>query len=292
VIQVMVVDVDTGCLLWITTSTSRQGSSLAEVGEHRVDEFERLVDFLTDLGTSQDNLAGHEDEEYDLGLHHAVDETREELGLVRAEHVVTACQTFEADRELDVARADNILDLEVGELGTEPELLDDPRIFAGSKAAVIFRLGTSHNHLSTREDQSRCLWLTNTHDDGSETLGVVLGIAGMESNGLEVKTSGEVDGSDNVLKSGHNTRGHLTVLSIGGSRRSSNTVRVFSDLLSALLRGGCSHVQVRALRVGERARGDERLSLGGGGRVRGERVWIHDEIIDWNWSDRRLRREI
>jgi hypothetical protein len=170
----MVVDVDTGCLLWITTSTSRQGSSLAEVGEHRVDEFERLVDFLTDLGTSQDNLAGHEDEEYDLGLHHAVDETREELGLVRAEHVVTACQTFEADRELDVARADNILDLEVGELRVEAKLLDDTSVFAAGKLAVVLGLGTGDDHLAGGKDQGSGLGLTDTHDDGGKTLGTML----------------------------------------------------------------------------------------------------------------------
>ena len=173
-IQVMVVDVDTGCLLWITTSTSRQSSSLAEVGEHRVDELERLVDFLTDLGTGQDNLAGHEDEEYNLGLHHAVDETREELGLVRAEHVVTACQAFETDRELDVARADNVLDLEVRELRVEAKLLDDTGVLAAGKLTVIFGLGTSDDHLTRGEDQSSRLGLTDTHDDGGKTLGTML----------------------------------------------------------------------------------------------------------------------
>jgi hypothetical protein len=62
VIQVMVVDVDTGCLLWITTSTPKHSSSLAEVGEHGVDELERLVDLLADLGAGQDDLTGDEDE--------------------------------------------------------------------------------------------------------------------------------------------------------------------------------------------------------------------------------------
>ena len=170
----MVVDVDTGCLLWITTSTSRQSSSLAEVGEHRVDELERLVDFLTDLGTGQDNFAGHEDEEYNLGLHHAVDETREELGLVRAEHVVTACQAFETDRELDVARADNVLDLEVGELRVEAKLLNDTSVLAACKLAVILGLGTGDDHLAGGEDQGGRLGLTNTHNDGGKTLGTML----------------------------------------------------------------------------------------------------------------------
>jgi hypothetical protein len=153
---------------------AKTGSSLAEVGEHGVDQLERLVDFLAHLGTSQDDLAGHEDEEYNLGLHHAIDETREELGLVRAEHVVTACQAFETDWELDVARADDVLDLEVRELCVEAKLLDDTRVFAGSKFAVVFGLGTSDNHLARSEDQSGRLGLTDTHNDRGETLGRML----------------------------------------------------------------------------------------------------------------------
>lgn len=53
----------------------------AEVRKDRVDELERLVDLLADLGTSEDDLARHEDEEHNLRLHHTVDETREEFRL-------------------------------------------------------------------------------------------------------------------------------------------------------------------------------------------------------------------
>lgn len=38
-------------------------------------------------------------------------------------------QTLQANGELDVARANDVLDLEVRELCVEAELLDDPRIF-------------------------------------------------------------------------------------------------------------------------------------------------------------------
>ena len=145
-------------------------SSLAEVGEHGVDELEGLVDLLADLGTGQDDLAGNEDQEDDLGLHHTVDETREELGLVGAEHVVTAGKTFKADRELDVARSDNVLDLEVGELCVEAELLDDTGVLARGKLAVVFGFGTGYDHLARGEDQGGGLGLTDTHDNGRETL--------------------------------------------------------------------------------------------------------------------------
>eukprot|EP00918_Siedleckia_nematoides_P097420 GHVU01213560.1.p1 GENE.GHVU01213560.1~~GHVU01213560.1.p1 ORF type:complete len:198 (-),score=25.86 GHVU01213560.1:233-826(-) len=144
-------------------------SGLAEVGEHRVDEFEGLVDLLANLGTSQDDLARDEDQEDDLGLHHTVDETGEEFGLVGAEHVVTASKAFKTDRELDVARSDDVLDLEVGELCVEAELLDDTGVLARGKLAVVFGFGTGDDHLARGEDQGSRLGLTDTHDDGGET---------------------------------------------------------------------------------------------------------------------------
>lgn len=142
--------------------------------QHRVYHLERLVDFLAHFRASQDNLAADEDEEHDLGLDHAVNETREQLRLVGAEVVVFGRETLEADRELDVARADDVLDLEVGELGVEAELLDDTGVLSRRKFRIILRLGTGHDHLAAGEDEGGGLGLTNTHDDGRETLGIVL----------------------------------------------------------------------------------------------------------------------
>ncbi len=88
---------------------------LAEVGEHGVDELKGLVNLLADLGSCQDDLAGNEDEQHNLGLHHAVNETWEEFGFVRREHVMAASKALQADGKLDVARAHNVLNLEVGE---------------------------------------------------------------------------------------------------------------------------------------------------------------------------------
>ena len=98
--------------------------------KHRVDHFKGLVDLFPNLRTSQDNLARDEDEEDDLGLDHTVDQTREQFRLVRAEIVMARSKTFQADRELDVAGADNVLDLEVRELCIEAELLDNARILS------------------------------------------------------------------------------------------------------------------------------------------------------------------
>jgi hypothetical protein len=72
-----------------------------------------LVDLFADLGTGQDYLAADEDEEDDLRLHHAVDETREELRLVRRESVMARGKTLQANGELDVAGTNDVLNLEV-----------------------------------------------------------------------------------------------------------------------------------------------------------------------------------
>lgn len=95
------------------------GLDLAEILQDGVDQLEGVVNLVADLGTSEDNLAAHKDQEHNLGLDHAVDETGEQLRLVGAEVVVARSQTLQADRELDIAGADDVLDLEVRELGVE-----------------------------------------------------------------------------------------------------------------------------------------------------------------------------
>ena len=160
--------------------------------EDREDHLESLINLLADFGASENDLervrhvkpsnqdigathlAADEDEKHNLGLDHAVDETREQLRLVRTEVVMLGRETLEANGELDVTRSDNVLDLEVGELGVEAELLDDAGVLARRQLRVIFRLGTGDDHLATGEDQGGGLGLANAHDNGRETLRVVL----------------------------------------------------------------------------------------------------------------------
>jgi hypothetical protein len=105
-------------------------SDFLEVLKHRIDHFEGLINLFTDFRTGQDNFAANEDQENDLGLDHSIDQTREQLRFVRTEVVMARCKTLQADRELDVARANDVLDLEVRELCVEAELLDDARILS------------------------------------------------------------------------------------------------------------------------------------------------------------------
>lgn len=99
--------------------------------EHRVDQFKRLVNLFADLSSSQDDFATDEDQKDDLGLHHAVDKTGEEFRFVRAEVVMATRETLKTDGELDVAGSDNVLDLEIRELGIEAEFLDNTSVFPG-----------------------------------------------------------------------------------------------------------------------------------------------------------------
>lgn len=138
--------------------------------KHRIDHLKRLIDLLSHLRTSQDNLARHEDKQDNLRLNHAIDETWEQFRLIRAEVVVLRCKTLQTDWELDVARADNVLNLEVGELGIEPELLNDTSVLARGKLAVVLRLGAGNDHLARGEDQCSGLWITDAHDDSRKAL--------------------------------------------------------------------------------------------------------------------------
>jgi hypothetical protein len=98
--------------------------------QHGVDHLEGGVDLFTNFGTGQDDLPTDEDQENDLRLDHAIDEAREKFRLVRAEVMMATRQTLQTNWELDVAGANNVLDLEVRELCVEAELLNDTRVLA------------------------------------------------------------------------------------------------------------------------------------------------------------------
>jgi hypothetical protein len=138
--------------------------------KYRIDQLKGLVDLFSNFRAGQDNFAADEDKKNNLWLHHAIDETREQLRFVRAEVVMFTSKTLKANRKFDVARAHNILNLEVGEFGIEAKLLDNTSILPTSKLAIVFGLCTGYDHLARSEDESGRLWIADTHDHCSETL--------------------------------------------------------------------------------------------------------------------------
>ncbi len=129
---------------------------------------------------------------------------------------MTGREAFKTDRKLDVARADNVLDLEIHELGIETKLLNDSCVFTRRQARVfeaktsvssrhktlreptILRFGTSDYHLAGSKDQSGSLGLTDTHDDGGKSLWIVFRIPRVKRNGLQIETAIEIDRSNDV----------------------------------------------------------------------------------------------
>jgi hypothetical protein len=83
---------------------------------------------------------------------------------------VARSKTFETNGELDVARTNDVLDLEIRELGIEAKLLNDAGVFPRGELGVVLGLGTRNHHLARCEDQGSGLGLTDTHNHRSETL--------------------------------------------------------------------------------------------------------------------------
>ena len=117
-------------------------------GKHRIDHLKCLIDFLSHFGSRQYDLAAYENKKHDLWLDHTVDESREQFRLIGAKVMMTACKSFQANGKLNVARAYNVLDLEIRKLCVEPKFLYDSSIFAGSKLGIVFRLCASNDHLA------------------------------------------------------------------------------------------------------------------------------------------------
>lgn len=52
---------------------------------------------------------------------------------------------------------------------------------------ILLRFGASTNHLARPEDQSRSLWVSNTHDGSRKSLRFILDIATLQTNLIKVK---------------------------------------------------------------------------------------------------------
>lgn len=139
--------------------------------KHRIDHLEGLVNLLAHFSSREHDFPAHKDQKHNLGLDHAVDETREKLRLVRAKVVMARSQTLETNGKFDVTRPNDVLNLEVRKLGIESKLLDDSCVLARGQLGVVFGLGSGDNHLARGKDQGSRLRLADTHDDSGETLG-------------------------------------------------------------------------------------------------------------------------
>ena len=63
-------------------------------------------------------------------------------------------ESLQPDGELDVARPDHVLDLEVLKFGGKSQLLHDPRVLPGGQPGVLLGLGAGTDHLPCNERES------------------------------------------------------------------------------------------------------------------------------------------
>ena len=141
---------------------------------------------------------------YQLGEHHGIDESREELGLPPGKHPLSHLETFKPDGMTKVHIRDVIPDLEVtllDRLGDGvAEFLEHADELSTRELAVVDGLGARHDHLTGLEDESSRLGVTDTDADRRKAFWVVFSVAQMERNSLEVKLAADIGRRDNVAE--------------------------------------------------------------------------------------------
>mmetsp|Transcript_24259 Transcript_24259/g.54551 ORF Transcript_24259/g.54551 Transcript_24259/m.54551 type:complete len:233 (-) Transcript_24259:38-736(-) len=179
-----------------------------------VNRSEGNVDVPLVLGPGQDDLPGHEDEQHNLRHQHAIDEAREQLGLVAAIVLMGIRKLLQTNGEAHIARSNNVLDLELSELRAESELLNDASKLPRRQPCALLALRSCADHLSRGKNQRCCLGLSDSHDHCCKALGVVLGVSGLEGNGLQVQTAVQIHCGNDVLQGWRDSIGQVGIVFI------------------------------------------------------------------------------
>lgn len=83
---------------------------------------------------------------------------------------MAVCKTLQANGELDITAAHDVLNFELRELGIEAQFLHDTRIFTRRQTRIVLRLRARHDHLARCKDEGGSLRISNTHNDSREAL--------------------------------------------------------------------------------------------------------------------------
>ena len=92
------------------------------------------------------------------------------------------------------------------------ELLNDARVFAGGEARVVLALGARAHHLARAEYERGGARRTYAHDDGRETLRIVLGIARIQSDLLQLERAAQIYCAHNVSVNCSNVQIYMNML--------------------------------------------------------------------------------
>lgn len=83
--------------------------------------------------------------------------------------MVTGSKTFKMNLEFNITGANNILDFKICKLNIKPELLDNTSKFL----RIIFKLNTSNNYFTRRENKSSCFRIMNMYNSSGITLYII-----------------------------------------------------------------------------------------------------------------------
>jgi hypothetical protein len=111
--------------------------------ENWINIFKAFGDFVFGFGTGEDDLSIDEDKENDARLHHAIDETGKEFGLVRRKLPVHLVEILETNWKAEIDGGHKILNLKVDEFHIVTKLLNDASELSCSQMSVVFIAGTS-----------------------------------------------------------------------------------------------------------------------------------------------------
>lgn len=173
--------------------------------EYRVDLSPGLVKLISRLSSSDNNLAFRKNQEHDLVgqpllLIHLVHKPGEGFRLIRGKVAMRFMKPLQPNQHLAIAAPHDVLDLPFLEFGLEPLLLHDASEFPGSQLGVVFRLGAGHDHATRRKDQGGGTWIADADDYGGEALFVVLSVARLAGEKVEVDSAAKIEGGDDVLQ--------------------------------------------------------------------------------------------
>jgi len=144
---------------------------------------------VTGLRACKYNLARSKNKQANFGVLHMVYQAWKGVWIEVAKGcVVTLKQRFKSDFEVHRAGSNHVLNLKFSQLYFLADIaLDGLGVHLGSFFAELFTLGASDDHLSGFENQGRSTcWFLHSHDNSSESPGIVLRISTLYCYFLEV----------------------------------------------------------------------------------------------------------
>ena len=131
--------------------------------------------------TSQNNLAGSENQQAYFWLVEMVDQARECFWVEVAESpMIAMVELFKFYLEADWATGDHVLDFEFGEFDGVADLADGAGVLLRRLMTIHLTLSTSNDHLTILKNKcGRPCWFFQSHNKSGKSLRIVLGIPTM-----------------------------------------------------------------------------------------------------------------